>query len=378
VVQDGKPYFLLLNKAESVLGVRDVFSSLQVQGLTLEERGFWVFPHVSVNPSAALAENGTFKKFRSDFLQRLAKSESPNLIRQEDDRAAHELKSKIRLLLSSLETEDQAAKKWLEHLNVFFQAACQNLLEQQQRHFSEGSREYLQKEIRQHFSKYDLLRTPRRILSQVILTPFRLLGLVEDKPQESHQEDLLRLRQRIDLVPVKGAIESFNRAVLEKLSPQDQSSALYGELRSPTAILSDEEIKEKVWEEQDRLASWLEETFEELARGIPKSKEWGIYSTSILWGGLILALEAAIGGGITVLEAVLDSAVAPFVTRGAVELFAYHELQKIAHELGKRYQDGLISALRMQRDRYGQRLESLLVSEGTLDKLKALMRDLDT
>jgi hypothetical protein len=182
----------------------------------------------------------------------------------------------------------------------------------------------------------------------------------------------VRIRERIDLGPIQAAVEGFNRSVLEKLAPHDERSRLFERLRDPGLALSRDEIKQVVWEEQERLATWLETTFDQLARGIPKTKEWGIYSTSILWGGLILALETAIGGGITILEAVLDSAIAPFVTRGAVELFVYHELQRIARDLGERYREGLLAVLRKQRDRYVECLEGLLPSEEALAQLRSM------
>jgi hypothetical protein len=96
-----------------------------------------------------------------------------------------------------------------------------------------------------------------------------------------------------------------------------------------------------------------------MGQGISKGKEWGIYSTSILWGALILTVETAIGGGISVLEAVLDSAVAPFVTQGAAELFAYRELQVIAQQLSIRCRRAFTCVLRVQRDRYVKCIESL-------------------
>ena len=77
-------------------------------------------------------------------------------------------------------------------------------------------------------------------------------------------------------------------------------------------------------------------------------------------------------GGQDLTEAVLDSALAPFVTKGAVELFAYNELQKIARELAERYQNGLLSVLQEQSDRYSSALRGLLTPEPSLQSLRSL------
>lgn len=375
VSQDGKLCFVVLNKGDRTAVGDEILASLGAHGVELSEHHFWVFPHLPAEPSVGLPETNVFKDFMDHFSRTVGPGETRRLMTEEAARFSRQLEGDIRRLHQLLALEKEASRGWLEQLELLFEGSCRNLLEQQQRHFTEGSREVLQKEIRKHFSKYDVLRGPRRVVSQIVLTPLQLLGLVGEKSEDSHHSELLRILQRIDLAPIQAAVEGFNRMVLEKLSPRDPASPLHGALRSPGLVLSGEDIRAKVCEEQDRLIGWLDETFEALAQGIPRTKELGIYSTSILWGGLILSLEAAIGGGITILEAVLDTAVAPFVTKGAVELFAYHELQKIARDLGKRYQSGLISALRMQKDRYVECLNSLSTPSEALMGLERLAKE---
>ena len=129
-------------------------------------------------------------------------------------------------------------------------------------------------------------------------------------------------------------------------------------------------------EEQDRLDSWLKKTFDDLARSFPASKKWGIYTASLLWGVLILSFEAAVGGGFSIVDAALDSALAPFVTKGTVELFAFYEIRKIARELAERYRNGLLSLIRRQEDRYRAAVESLVTPAETLKELERLRREL--
>jgi hypothetical protein len=69
-------------------------------------------------------------------------------------------------------------------------------------------------------------------------------------------------------------------------------------------------------------------------------------------------------------EAVLDAAIAPFVTRGAVELFAYAEIQKIARQLGEKYRASLISVVDMQRRRFESCLDSLMPPSEAVDSLR--------
>ena len=101
-------------------------------------------------------------------------------------------------------------------------------------------------------------------------------------------------------------------------------------------------------------------------------KKWGIYTTSALWGILVIAFEVVVGGGFSLVDAALDSAIAPFVTKGAVELFAYNEIRRIARQLADRYQQGLVSVITKQEKLYEQCLYSLLPSQETLDALKGI------
>jgi hypothetical protein len=372
-----KPYYLLLNKADEGLSADDVLDALHGQGLRVSVDRFWMLPYIPSSPSVSLAGVASFTHFQKTLFQRLSKDQASDVMRRERMRAAEETRSAIRLLLDSLKNEAAAASQWEEQLELFSEVACQSLLAEQEERFARESRAHIQREIRKHFSKYDLLGTPRRLLSQVIRMPFRLLGIWPGEETQASEHDLEKVFRAFDLTVIQAAVESFNRSVLEKLSPQDETAALYKKLRDPSLVLTREEIQRQMKEEQDRLILWLEVTFQRLAQGIPKSKELGIYSTSIVWGALIIALETAIGGGISLLEAVLDTAVAPFVTKGAVDLFAYHELQKIGRDLGEHYRKALTASLRLQGRRYREGLQALMVSSQTLRELTVVMKTVE-
>ena len=62
------------------------------------------------------------------------------------------------------------------------------------------------------------------------------------------------------------------------------------------------------------------------------------------------------------------------MTKGAVELFAYGELQKVARQLAQRYQEGLLSVIEEQRDRYARHLESLRTPMETIAKVEELRK----
>jgi len=372
VMGDEKPYFFLMNKMQEPLTSEEVSDALNGQGIVAAPDRVWLVSYNGVQPSRRISEDPGFSSFRQRFEQEFSEDVVEAIRRKQNRWRADDLNGQLHRLIDLLEQEHRAAEGWLTELDVLCKAACHDLIKDEKSRFSAESRKHIQSEIRKLFAKYDVLAKPRRFIREVLLTPLRVLGLVKETSRNSHKNALAQVRQRIDFVPVLKAIETFNRMVLETLSPSNEISPLFRALRRPGVVLTDEEARACILREQDQVDAWLEKTFQKLTRDLPKHKKWGIYSTSILWGVLILSFEVVVGGGFTVLDAVLDSALAPFVTKGAVELFAYKEIQKTARELAKRYQAGLLSVVDHQRERYQACIRSLMTDDHTLEVLRAL------
>lgn len=364
------PLFVVLNKVETGLDLDDVLELLGTKGFRCDENRFVMFPFFTGNAHQSISHHPSFVRFRETLLENVAKVNIPDLLQKSRERAHKNLKTLSGRLLEVIEAEKRAAAQWVEQLELIYQMSCRNLLEQLEERFGRESRPHLQEEIRRHFNKYDLLGKPRRILSEVLQMPLRVLGIVRDTPRRFSRETLYQLLQKTDYPAIQAELTRFNRAVLENLCPAYEFSELRRCMLDPDLSLSDENVRTEIGQGLNELIIWLEETFNRLAGGISKGKELGIYSTSILWGCLILALEVMVGGGISLFQAVVDTAVAPFVTRGAVELFAYRELQKLTGELGSRYQQAILRALHKQKTKYFECIESFRVSEDLIKELK--------
>ena len=131
------------------------------------------------------------------------------------------------------------------------------------------------------------------------------------------------------------------------------------ELRRPGLTLTERDVLDRMNKQREELLHWIEERFQTLANGLSKKKKWSIYTASILWGVLLIAVAATLGGGFSMLDAVVDSALAPFITKGAAELVAYEEISKITRELATIHKDGLTSIVEAQSLRYRQCLTEL-------------------
>jgi energy-coupling factor transporter ATP-binding protein EcfA2 len=366
-LQGQRPFYVLFNKAEERATPEDFLSMTKGEALSPAKNRLWIIPYVPGNPLQAISQHPSFLNFKSRLDLELAPSSTENLRAELLADRARETSATASRLFHLLQEEKREAEAWRAGLRERCDRTCKRFIQEQEESFSQKSREFIQREIRRLFSKYDVLAKPRQAVREILLTPLRLIGVLRE---QDHKEALLRVRQRMDLMPVQTAVEHFNGQVLKELSPKDPRAPLFGSMRKAGVALTPEEIRSLVFREQERLERWLENQFETLSKGIPWTKKWGIYSTSILWGILIVVLETVVGGGFSILDAALDSAIAPFVTKGVVELFAYHEIQKVARELARRYQDGLLSVMKEQEKRYEACLDSLLTAKEVVEGLR--------
>ncbi|MEJ2724126.1 MAG: hypothetical protein P8175_05665, partial [Deltaproteobacteria bacterium] len=332
----------------------------------------WLIPYRPAEPYTWFSENTAFRDLRLTVLQDVSKGNMDSLHQAALLSLADNLDRVMTRLLILLRQENEAAQHWSTDLETLTQQVIHDFIQSQGHRFAQRTREHLGVEVRRLFTKYDVLARPRRLLKELVLTPLRFLGFHRNRRPRSREEALQQARQNMDLTPLQEAVMKFNRLVLETLSPADSTAPLFSALRQPGVALSEQEVRALILKEQDRLGSWLTERFESLIREIPASRKWGIYSTSILWGVLILSFEVAVGGGFTVLDAALGSALAPFVTKGTVELFAYQEVRNLVRELAERYREGLVSVLQSQQNRYQGCLHALTTSEETVKELERL------
>ncbi|MBN2515968.1 MAG: hypothetical protein JXC33_08045, partial [Deltaproteobacteria bacterium] len=376
VYREGKPYFLLINKASPELTNDDVIRFFHEQRVNIAADRLYLIPYMKKVTRDRIAGNSQFAAFEAAFAD-LCNPLNVSSLRLESERhAAAALSKKVDCFLGQVLRERTAAEDWLGALERLYEAGGSEIMTGLEQHYARTSRGHLQREIRKIFTKYDIFRKPRGYVIRFVTAPLRLFGIMKAKAAHDHSAELLKIRRKIDITPILLVMERFNRQVLENLSPEDKTAPLYREIRSADIVMTGDEIRARIEEEQEKLARWLDETFAEMARGISRTKEWGIYTTAILWGILIVSFEIVLGGGISILEAALDSIFAPFVTKGSAELFASREIKKIASELDERYRRGLLSILTDQKDRYAERALLLTASSEAVDAIRAFQHEL--
>ena len=278
--------------------------------------------------------------------------------RQEESRVLADLKADVDQVLEIVHAEDQAVQAWERRVQKVANGCIRRMLQREETGFQSQERRAVQEELRKVFGRYDVLAGPRRVIGGCLRMPLRILG-GRRFSRRARQADLERAKAKADSRPVREAVDEFNLRVLEELLPADEDSRAGRALRRDGLAMEAEDVQSRFQAVQDEMAEWLNVRFEQLSKEAPRSKVWGIYSTSALWGGLIVSFETVVGGGLSLVEVLIDSAVAPYVTKGAVELFAYQELRAITKELSLKLEQGIAGIVREQRDRYIQAMHGL-------------------
>ncbi|HMB30854.1 MAG TPA: dynamin family protein [Desulfohalobiaceae bacterium] len=376
---DYKDCFFLFNKAETSPyntnqdpDLKEVFATLNQHGLQFQNGHCLIMPAVQDNPLYYISNHPLFHHFSQNFLNQFSKKKTPNILKKELDRLQSNIQGQAAKLYSLLSEEEESAKIWGQELDKILESTWQNLLSKQEETFRTSSRKHIQSEIKRLFSRYDLLGKPRRFIASCITLPVRAMtGRLHREKQRSSD---WRGNEAAYLNPVLESIDEFNRQVLENLMPIHDSSPLGRQLQESSFALTYNEVQEMVLSRQKELGEWLKQQFKELSRDLPLKKKWGIYSTSLVWGVMLLSLEVVIGGGITMIEAVLDSVLAPFMTKGSVDIFAYREIQRLAREMSQKYQNGLYAILQQQKNRYLKVVNETRTTQETFSSLYSLSK----
>ena len=372
VIQENRPLFFLLNKAQEPFEKEEIMAPLGNEGISIAQDHIWVIPYDPTHQETHIAKQETFRAFVGSLVHQVWTDDGNAFKKAQMAQRKEDVATCACRLLSRLEKEVDMSNRWLNQLSQLCSRLSASLLKEERQRFLAESAGDIQREIKTLFSKYDVLAKPRQSVRFVLRTPLEVLGVLKARTHKGQKEALSRVRGKIAFTPILRTVDHLNHQAIALLSPKDPSSPLFDALRQSSVMMTEDEIRTTILREQDILDGWLEDRFHRLAHDLPKRKKWGIYSTSIVWGVLILSFEVIVGGGFTVLDAALDSVIAPFVTKGAVELFASREIRKIARELAQRYEEGLLSVIVQQKKRYEDCLKALLPPEDALSELRQL------
>ena len=341
----GKPYVLILNKLESVGGLEDLEDKLRSKGLHPSGK---IVPLQRVGrDDASLFETRDLAAFAA-ILESFEKNELLQAGRRSLMKAATE---RLDVLISAIDDELNMGANMFRKVEAVSKETEDRLLQSLKLRLGEETKSRIKDHVRLLLRKYDYLRSPRKWLRNAILFPLEFVGFKRRTETDDKEQPFERILHRLPLEPLQDAQAFFQQGIAAMLRSVASSSSLYAEMFESGTFLSPEEFQVHCARELGAIDLWIQERFDQIRQGLSGTKKASIVSASILSGCMLLLLETVVGGGITLVEILLDTAIVPLIPKGVLEVVVYDEIKQIGVELDERYRRAYKAVLAEQHQR---------------------------
>lgn len=380
----GKKTLVVMNKAGSDAAYQDFLSGLEDTGFDFTairvERldpppdlipGLRLRPQLA-NIFGSQADWSGPKGLRAEEMVRLASNTVRSLldleeVLQSESERVGRVNSKIDTILESVagQMEDRVDAVMSQDLEARIRDRLQDLLR-----------------------KYDFLFAPRMWVRNTlrkaffavadILVPGALgqSGITNEK--EVRVEDLHATLSAARLKPLEAAVAEINLRISEMLAA-DPGTRDLREIAAESVCRWDpakiHELYEKAFPGVERL---LEAEFERIRDGLTMADEIKLYGSYTLWALLLITAEIVVGGGFTLLDAILNTAVFPFIPKWMVNVKILDVLKEIGGRVDKAHREVLREILKKQAELYKGAFSGLLPSGEALVELRTLRENVES
>lgn len=234
--------------------------------------------------------------------------------------------------------------------------------------------------------KYDILFVPRMFIRNTLRKAFRSvadilsLGIPERKPESDNAdgmtEDLHKMRSAAMLEPLERAVAQLNYRISELLVSNPALEDLRDVATADVPRWSPEKIRSMYEEAFPGVEHLLEEEFRRLRRGLTASDEIRLYGSYTLWALVLITAEIVVGGGFTLLDALLSGVIVPFIPKWLLNLQVLDTLKEIGRRVDERHRKELRDILCNRADLYMKTFSGLLPSRGSLGSVRRLQESI--
>jgi hypothetical protein len=234
--------------------------------------------------------------------------------------------------------------------------------------------------------KYDIFFVPRSWIRKAVTSAVGVVGDLfsftldklsgEDPEKAARDEDFRETRAKVRLEPLEWAAASLNREIAELLA----SDTALEDLRSVAADAVPRwglaELETRFDEAFPGVERLLESEFEKVRRGLSRTDELKLYGSYTLWALVLVTGEIVLGGGLSLLDAILGSVVVPFIPKWLLSLKVLDLLKEIGGRVNDEYRRILREILENQADLYIDEFKGLLPEREAVSDLASLEREL--
>lgn len=234
--------------------------------------------------------------------------------------------------------------------------------------------------------KYDILFVPRMLVRNAVREVFGAIadffGATQHKSgatdRDIRTEDLEQARSAVRLKPLESAVAVLNRKVAELLSSDQSLDDLRAIARKDVPRLGTDEIRSLYEEAFPGIEHLLEEEFTHFKDGLSLKDEFKLYGSYTAWALFIITAEVVMGGGFTLLDALLNTVIMPFIPKWLLNLKVLDVLREIGERVDRKHRQVMNNILSQQAESYTSEFSGLLPDSGKMAQIMDLKKSLSS
>ena len=371
----GKKTIFIMNKVTSDTAFDDFRSSLKAEKFTDEPVRIDRLP-IAPEIIPGLRDDSHFSTI---FAEVSDKNFEKDIREAELERLCASTRSSLEVLERAFDAERQRIVTINNRIREILEDVTRNMQGDLDRIVTPDVEEHIRAQLRQLTVKYDLLFVPRQKLREAVRELIEnVSGWLSSQSSETlkrqtitpeHLGDLAAVRKAANLKPLETAVAQLNKRVAQMLSSDAGLSDICQVALTDVPRWEDNKIHDLYYDAFPGVEKLLEAEFKRFKDGLPVSDQVKLYGWSGLWAAFVIAMEIVVGGGFTLLDALLNTAILPSIPTLVLKTRIAGLLRDIGERVDREQRKTLETILKKQAEMYMDKFVGLLPPRSRLDDL---------
>ena len=375
--QWGKKAIFVMNKAVSDTAYNDFKSLIHALGYEAEpiriER---------LEPSPDLIPGLRNRPAFAELLAEASGRSGKTIRKEELGRLRERTLASLNDLTSSLEFQVQRVAAVNSEIQRILEEVSRGMEAQLDAIVSDDMEVQIRNRLQRLLRKYDILFVPRMMVRNAVRSLFSAVAEIfvsrnvgamsQDDERDIRTEDFEAAKAVARLQPLEWATARLNLAIAEMLSSNPTLEDLCQVALTDVPRWSREEIRAHYDAAFPGMEHLLEAEFNRFRDGLSRTDELKLYGSYTVWALFLITAEIVVGGGFTLLDALLNTVIVPFIPKWLLNLKVLDVLREIGERVDREHRNTLRGILQEQAELYAEQFSRLVPGDTVLQDLRSL------
>jgi hypothetical protein len=375
--QWGKKAIFVMNKAVSDTAYKDFKSLISALGYEAEPiRIERLDPSPDLIPG--LRNRPAFAELLAEASGRSGKTirkEELGRLRERTLASLNDLTSSLEFQVQRVAAVNSEIRRILAEVSIEMEAQLDAIV-------SDDMEVQIRNRLQRLLRKYDILFVPRMMVRNAVRSLFsavaeifvsRGVGTVrQEDERDIRTEDFEAAKAVARLQPLEWATARLNLAIAEMLSSNPTLEDLCQVALTDVPRWSREEIRAHYDAAFPGMEQLLEAEFNRFRDGLSRTDELKLYGSYTVWALFLITAEIVVGGGFTLLDALLNTVIVPFIPKWLLNLKVLDVLREIGERVDREHRNTLRGILQEQAELYAEQFSRLVPGDTVLQDLRSL------